>query len=171
MLKQFNVTFWEYLVKDRGAVVISRNVQDEILRRAKNVRSVDYIAPFNIVNGEANTRDIVTRAKWRFILTNASCFFENMSAADFPKIAVNFPYFVPKSPFNTPAEDVGAVPASIVFGREGLTGKMQHFEEQKNLYYTLDQRFVIEIDLKAKAGQYGRGYVLLSGLEVDISGV
>lgn len=171
MLKQFSEKFVDSLVKKRGSLVLTPEYQEEVLSRAKRVRSCDYVAPFTIKNGVTNSAGLVTRANWIFILTNSACYWENMAVSDFPKIAVNFPYYEPKTPFNTRVQDWGAVPSNLVFGREALTGQMQHFEEYKNLYYMLDQRFVIQVDIKANAGQYGRGAVLLSGLEVDLNEV
>lgn len=167
MLKQFNEKFVDSLVKKRGALVLSPEYQDEIIKRAKRVRACDYVSKFEIKNGASFTQSVTTRANWSFILTNAAVYWENTTVGNMPKIAVNFPYFVPKSPFNTPVDDWGAVPSNLVFGREGLT----RFEEYKNLYYALDQRFVIELDAKAMPGQYARGYVLLSGLEIDLTEV
>ena len=171
MLKQFNVKFYEYFVKQRGKLILSREEQKMVLARSKVVRDCDYIVNFEIKNGAAFTQSVTTRANWIFILTNAACYWENIAVGDFPKIALDFPYYEPKTPFSTEASDWGAVPSNLVFGREALAGRMQHFEEYKNLYYLLNQRFVINLDIKAKAGQFGRGSVILSGLEIDLNGV
>lgn len=171
MLKQFNEKFWASLVKKRGALVVSSEAQREIIESSKKVRSCDYVVNFEVKNGAANMQNVVTRANWLFILTNAAVYWDSFNVADFPKISVKFPYYTPDSPFNTPAKDIGCVPSNLVFGREGLNGKMQHFEEYKNLYYLLNQRFVITLDAICKIGQYGRGAVLLSGLEIDLNEV
>ena len=171
MLKQFNEKFWYSLVKKRGALVVSTDAQNEIIERAKHVRSCDYIVNFDVKNGAAQMRNVVTRANWLFILTNAACFWNGVNVADLPKVSVKFPYYTPDSPFNTPVKDLGCVPENLVFGREGLTGKMKHFEEFKNIYYLLNQRFVINLDVIGKAGQYAHGSVILSGLEIDLNEV
>lgn len=170
MLKQFDTSIFKNLVKDSGPLCSSEE-QKRVLMAAKSVRSVDYIFNFEVVNGAVKSASNVTRANWLFIITNAAVWWESFAVADFPKVAVKFPYYSPDTPFNTPVDDWGAVPSDLVFGREGLTGKNAHFEEFKNLYYVLDQRFVINCDVKAAAGQYGRGAVILTGLEIDLDGV
>ena len=171
MLKQFDVKFFEALVKNRGSLVLTREQQERVLSASKKVRSVDYIFNFDVVNGAAKQASNVTRANWLFLLTNAAVYWDSFSVSDFPKVSVKFPYYSPDSPFSTPVEDWGAVPSNLVFGREGLTGKNGHFEEYKNLYYILGQRFVIQCDVKAAAGQYGHGSVILTGLEIDLDEV
>ena len=171
MLLQFNEKLWRSLVKRRGLLVLSDEAQKEVLRRCKNVRSCDYVARFDVKNGVAESRGVVTRANWLFILTNIACFWEGADAATMPRVALNFPYYCPSSPFSTKVEDWGAVPCSLVLGREGLNGKNDHFEEYKDLFYILDQRFSVKLDVKADAGQYVRGSVMLSGLEVNLGGM
>lgn len=163
MLNQFNEKIFGELVKKRNEKVLDANKVKEILNASKMCRSVDYVYDFDVVNGNAKTKSCVTRANWLFILTNAACWWENLTVGQLPKVLVEFKNFDPNTPFNTPADDWGAVPCSIVFGREGLT----RFEEYKNLFYILDQRFVISLDVKPNLS-YSRGHVLLSGIEVDL---
>lgn len=170
MLKQFSEKFLDRLVKKRGSLILEPDAQNKVLSASKIVRSVDYVLNFEIDNGATTTKGVTTRANWLFILTNAAVYWENMDLSDFPKVAVKFPYYDSATPFATVPDDWGAVPSNLVFGREGLTGKMQHFEEYKNLYFLLGQRFSINLDVKAKSGQYGRGYVILSGIEINLEG-
>lgn len=171
MLRSFSQKFISEFVKKRDSLVLNSDQQKEIIDKSKRVRSCDYVANFVVKNGVAKTSGIVTRANWRFLLTNVCCYWENLSLSDFPKVSLEFPYFVPKTPFRTRAADWGAVPSNLVFGREGLTGAFHHYEEAKNLYYLLDQRFVINLNVKSNTGIYSRGTVLLTGLELDLSEV
>lgn len=170
MLRSFGEKFFNEFVKKRGKLVLTREEQEEVLSMAKRVRACDYVVNFEIKNGVVNGKGIVTRANWIFLLTNASCYW-NMVVSDFPKVAIEFPNLAPQSPFNTVPQDFGCVPSNLVFGREALTGKMQHFEEYKNLYYMLHQRFPINLYVKSAPGIYGRGSVILSGLEIDLNEV
>lgn len=172
MLRQFVQKVYSSLVKDPGAAVVDADRRAEYLENARNVRAVDYVAKFEVKNGAASMRSLVTRANWRFIMTGAAVFWESFDPSNMPKVSVSFDAFAPSSPFrNTDKGELNAVPCSLVFGREGLTGIKNHFEEYKNLFYVLDQRFSITLDAVANAGQYGRGYVLLTGVEVNLGTV
>lgn len=168
MLKQFNETFFDALVNKRGSLVLGVDKQNEICKNAKNVRSVDYVVKIEVNNGVANPLSIVTRANWHFILTNAAVYWDpSNDVADYPRVGLNFPDYTPQSPFGTLPADVYTVPTNLVFGREGAG----RFEEYKNLYYSLGQRFVIEVHTKAtKPNDYRRGYLMLTGLEVNLKG-
>ena len=144
----------------------SRQAQEDFFERAKRVRAKDYIFPLDVHNPNFARAYITTMAGWFFILTGASVYFEELGAMQFPRIAVTFPSFVPSSPFDAGADKFDAVPAGLVFGREGVPGL--HFEEQKNLYYPLGDAF----EIKAEAFLDNniadtRGYLLLTGVEID----
>lgn len=177
MLRQFNQKLYESLVKKCGAAVVGKSSVDEILKAAKRVRSADYVLSFDIKDGKADSKSTVTRANWLFILTNAACYWESpatpfpVPSGDWPKVGVNFENFVPSSPFNSKIEDFGTVPTSLVFGREDEEYIHEHFEEYKNLYYLLNQRFVISLDVKSSPTYYLRGSVILTGLEIDLNEV
>ena len=172
MIKQFVQKVYAALVKDPRASIVEGDRRAEFLKDARDVRAVDYVAKFDVINGVASMRSIVTRANWRFIMTGAAAFWETFDASNMPKLSVTFNSFAPNSPFrNTDKGETVAVPCALVFGREGLTGVKNHFEEYKNLFYVLDQRFSITLDAVANAGQYGRGYVLMTGVEVNLGTV
>lgn len=163
MLKQFNEKIFGELVKKRAGKILDALKRNEVISASKIVRSVDYVFAFDVKNNYAQTQSCVTRANWLFILTNAACYWDSLSINQLPKVAVEFKNYVPKTPFNTVAEDWGAVPCNLVFGREGVG----RFEEYKNLFYVLDQRFVISLDVKPNLA-YSRGHVILSGVEISL---
>lgn len=181
MLKQFNEGFFSELVKKRGELVTEPAKRDEILKAAKRIRSCDYLFNFDIKNGVANSKSMTTRANWIFLLTNAACYWESSSSVyplpvmDFPRVGVNFENFSPRTPFNSSVENYGTVKSGLVFGRENSeyldAFKNSHFEEYKNLYYLLDQRFTISLDIKSTPSYNIRGSVILSGLELDLNEV
>lgn len=168
MLKSFAESIYQKVndVK-RGRVIYSDEQRDEILYNAKRIRAKDYILPFDIYDGQITTRGVTTTANWYFILTGAAVFFENCPAAQLPKIGVKFQDFTPSSPFGTVAEDLNDVNAVLVFGREGLPAG--RWEEFKNLYFSLAQRITINVEAKPQDAEPLRGYVILTGLEFDLS--
>ena len=144
----------------------SRQDQEAFFERAKRVRTKDYIFSLDVHQPNFATAYATTMAGWFFILTGASVYFEDLGAMQFPRIAVTFPSFVPSSPFNAGPEKFDAVPAGLVFGREGVPGL--HFEEQKNLFSPLGDAFNIKAE--AFLDNYiadARGYILLTGIEID----
>lgn len=168
MLKSFAESIYQKVndVK-RGRVIYSDEQRDEILYNAKRIRAKDYILPFDIYDGQITTRGVTTTANWYFILTGAAVFFENCPAAQLPKIGVKFQDFTPSSPFGTVAEDLNDVNAVLVFGREGLPAG--RWEEFKNLYFSLAQRITINVEAKPQDAEPLRGFVILTGLEFDLS--
>jgi hypothetical protein len=144
----------------------SRQDQEAFFERAKRVRTKDYIFPLDVRNPNFARAYITTMAGWFFILTGASVYFEELGAMQFPRIAVTFPSFVPSSPFDAGADKFDAVPAGLVFGREGVPGL--DFEEQKNLFYPLGDAFEIKAEayLDNNVAE-ARGYLLLTGVEID----
>lgn len=168
MLKSFAESIYQKVndVK-RGRVIYSDEQRDEILYNAKRIRAKDYILPFDIYDGQITTRGVTTTANWYFILTGAAVFFENCPAAQLPKIGVKFQDFTPSSPFGTVAEDLNDVNAVLVLGREGLPAG--RWEEFKNLYFSLAQRITINVEAKPQDAEPLRGYVILTGLEFDLS--
>ena len=144
----------------------SRQDQEAFFERAKRVRTKDYIFPLDVHKPNFAKASVNTLAGWFLILTGASVYFEDLGAMQFPRIAVTFPSFVPSSPFDAGADKFDAVPAGLVFGREGVPGL--HFEEQKNLFYPLGDAFNIKAE--AFLDNYiadARGYLLLTGVEID----
>lgn len=144
----------------------SRQDQEAFFERAKRVRTKDYIFPLDVHQPNFAKASVNTLAGWFFILTGASVYFEDLGAMQFPRIAVTFPSFVPSSPFDAGADKFDAVPAGLVFGREGIPGL--HFEEQKNIFYPLGDAFNIKAEafLDNYVGE-ARGYLLLTGVEID----
>lgn len=169
MLRQFNQQFFSEFVHKRDALVTDSDGRREVLARAKKIRSADYVFHFVFRNGVADPVSVVTRANWRFVLTNAVVFGPEFDVPLMPKVTVRFPYYTPSSPVDGPIEDLGTVPVNLVFGAEDKGVKNKRFEEYKNLFYVLDQNFVIEAVAKSQAGQalYSHYYLLLSGMEVD----
>jgi hypothetical protein len=167
MLQQTEKIF-DSFVKRGGAVVVSRERQEDIIKRAKRVRAVDYVLEFDCINGVSTSKSVTTRANWFFILTGAACLWHN-DVSKFPRVSVNFENYPVKSPFNSEVEFSGSVPSNLVFGREALNGKDAHYEEYKDFCYVLDQRFVISLDVFPQSSENFRGNVILTGIEVDLS--
>ena len=167
MLKSFAEKFFDDLLDVKpGRVIYSAEQRDQILFDARRVRSVDYVVNFDITDGQRKTQAVTTKANWYFILTGAAVFFENTPASDLPKVAVKFQDFAPSTPFGTVPEDMGAVDSAIVFGREGLP--LGRWEEFKNLYFSLDQRMTINVDVQPNNAEPLRGHVILTGIEINI---
>ena len=173
MLKQFDQRMVGDFVQKKGSLVIGTEGQKDLLRKAKKIRSADYIFRFEVKDGVAPEQSVSTRANWLFVLTNVAVYWHDepfgASVANYPRVAIDFPYYCPSSPFGAPAEEIGSVPSNSMIAREGIEGHWNHFEEYKNLMYVLDQKFVINARVKAAAGDYLRGDVILSGLEFDIT--
>lgn len=167
MLKSFSEKIYKQVVDVKpGRVIYSAEQRDKILFDAKRVRSVDYVLDFDITDGQIHTRGITTTANWYFILTGVACYIEDTISADMPKIGIKFQDFTPSSPFGTVPEDLGAVNAALVFGREGLP--LGRWEEFKNLYFSLAQRISIHVEMLPKSSEPLRGHVILTGLEFNI---
>ena len=82
---------------------------------------------------------------------------------------IDFRNLAPSSPFATSTEEAGAVSAPLVIGCEN-SGR---YVEAKNLFYFLNQRFTIDVEIFGNKEFSGgtwcaeglRGAVVLSGLE------
>lgn len=164
MLKSFTEKIYKALTGRKGPLLDS-STQQELLTAAKYTRSKDYVVEFDFTTGGFKTAEFTTFANWRFILTGVAIFFVGEDKENYPKIGIDFVNYVPKTPLNTPVEDIGTAPASLVYGCE-TDG--ERFEEYKNLYYYLGQRFDINVNAKAVTpGFAGRGYVLVTGIEFN----
>lgn len=169
MLLQFNAKLFKELVK-KPEFVDTREKQAAYLDRTRSVRSSDFVFNLDVVNGVCVTRSVVTRSNWFFVLTNAAVYWEGVPVNDFPRLGIEFPMYTPSTPFNSEYKELNTVPSRLVFGCQDVEGKMNHYEEEKNVLYCLGKTFVVNLDVKAKPAQYARGYVVLSGLEIDVDG-
>lgn len=131
---------------------------------ARRVRCADYVYKYTL-NGGRITRTETTHANWFFILTNAAAYTENTEVANLPEIALDFQDSVQATPFVTAVEKAGAVPSNLVFGREGVG----RYEEYKNLFWVLGDRINVSVQVNPVNNTPCRSYVLLSGVEIDLS--
>lgn len=189
MLKSFNEKlFRDFVDLRRGRICRGASHAAQVVNASKILRSVDYVAPFEIerVIQAAEPEKpryygaVTTKGNWGFILTNAAISLtlcakrneivtENISKDDFPKVKIEFRNLAPSSPFETSTEDAGAVSAPLVIGCEN-SGR---YVEAKNIFYFLNQRFTIDVEVlgnrEFSSGSWCaeglRGAVVLSGLE------
>ena len=154
-------------IKD-GRIIKDRAAQLEAVRAARRVRSKDYIFDFDLHGANDRSREVVTTAAgWFFIMTGAAVHFEDLTPAQFPRVAVKFPMFCPDTPFDTENGFLEAVPGGLVFGREGAAGL--HFEEYKNLFYPLGDTFTVAAEaLNDTSINDMRGALVITGVEIDV---
>ena len=152
-------------IKD-GRPILDRAAQLAAVRAARRVRSKDYIFNFEIHGpGPSPRGGVTTAAGWFFLLTGAAVYFEDLTPAQFPRVAVRFPIFCPDTPFDSEKGLLQTVPAGLVFGREGVF----HFEEYKNLFYPLGDTIVIEAEPYNDTPVNDiRGSLILTGVEIDM---
>ena len=174
MLKSYVEAFCQRLTGLRnGCTIKSAEQVRHILETCKNVRAKDYIYNFDL-DANATERDTVTTTpNWHFLLCGVTAYFYDDAApldpSNWPRVSVTFENFATTSPFGTAAKELGRVPAALVFGREGLqnsAGKENHFEENKNIFIDLGQRFTTMLECKAGAVPC-RGAVVLTGVEIN----
>lgn len=171
MIKSFTNKIYQELTGIKpGAFVLGPNEQARILDTAKKVRSKDYVFPVTIKEGVVSViPDATTTARWFFMLTGIACYWE-VNGAQAPRVRVGWRPFVNETCFNTEPEYLDAVNTDLVYGREYFYDRQalvhKHFEEYKNLYYSLAQRINLTVDvLPSVATQNERGAVIVTGLE------
>lgn len=135
----------------------------KFLGDASRVRCRDYV--YRLTSSHYTVTETTT-SNWFFVLTNAAVFFPFKDVEKTPRIEIEFLDSVSSSPFGAPVEEDPGVPAPLVFGREGL----KRFEEYKNLFYVLGDRVNVRCKALTVDGEPFRGYVLLSGVEVNLKG-
>lgn len=167
MIKQFDETIRDYLLgPSKTRRLTSSGEVLKLLYDSQRVRSTDYIIYFDSNGTTAKqSKEMVTRANWYFILTNAACWFD-VGVSDFPKLGVKFENVKPNSPFRSEDTPGGAVLSKLDWGRE--TDSLPHFEEYKNLYWALGQRIAINVNFEPATPGPIRGAVLLSGIEINL---
>ena len=167
MIKQFDETIRDYLLGPSKTRRLTSNGEVlKLLYDSQRVRNTDYIIYFDSNGTTAKqSKEIVTRANWYFILTNAACWFD-VGVDAFPKLGVRFADISPNSPFRAEDTPGGPVLAKLDWGRE--SDDLPHFEEYKNLYWALGQRIAINVDFKPLTSGPIRGAVLLSGIEINL---
>lgn len=131
----------------------------------KRVRGKDYIFSFDVSPGSSVEHTVTTTANWFFILTNAAVYFDSVDPDEFPRVEFDFIDSVVKSPFSENIEYPDGVPTGAVFAYEGKN----RFQEYKNLFYVLGDRVNISVRCIPTVSKYSHGYVLLNGLELDLS--
>lgn len=167
MIKQFDETVRDYLLgPSKTRRLTSSGEVLKLLYDSQRVRNTDYIIYFDS-NGTIakQSKEMVTRANWYFILTNAACWFD-VGVSDFPKLGVKFENVKPNSPFRAKDTPGAPVLAKLDWGRE--SDSLPHFEEYKNLFWALDQRIAIEVTFEPVTPGPIRGAVLLSGIEINL---
>ena len=171
MIKSFTEKIYQELTGIKpGAFVLSPNEQARILDTAQKVRSKDYVFPVTIKNGVVSViPDAITTARWFFMITGVATYWE-IQGGEAPRVRVGWRPFVNETCFNTEPEYLDAVNPNLVFGREHLwnsySQEYTHFEEYKNLYYSLAQRINLTVDvIPAYNTQDERGAVIVTGLE------
>lgn len=181
MLKQTTESVYQAFVKRPGDPVLSGKKQLEILRAAKRVRCVDYVAAWDITNGTGRAEIILTRANWRFILTGIGIYSQHIPGKvdTLPNFCFNFEY-LPFSKSIKNATDpalMDTVPARLVLGCEDNDHdqtKYYHFEEYANQLFVLPERAIIETEIKpyklmnGTFEAYNRGKILYTGVEVSM---
>lgn len=175
MLKQTIESVYQTLVKRRAEPVLSVEKQTEICTAAKRVRCVDYVASWDITNGTGRAETVVTRANWRFILTNITVFSQYIpeEAGAFPDFVFNFQNL----PFTGSFLNV-TDPALLntVWSKLAIGGQDNgvHFEESRNVLFVLPERAIIETVLKPHIMWGGsiypnnRGSILYTGVEIQM---
>ena len=150
---------------DYGREILTREQAARLLAASKKVRCKDYIYNIETTGAPVHVTHTTT-ANWFFILCNASVWFDpNHNTNNGVRIRFE------DCPIQTPIADVDiknadVVPASLAFGQQGG----QRFEEYKNLFWVLGDRVNVTIDAYTQQ-QAARGALVLSGVEIDASGV
>lgn len=167
MIKQFDETIRDYLLgPSKTRRLTSSGEVLKLLYDSQRVRSTDYIIYFDSNGTTAKqSKEIVTRANWYFILTNAACWFD-VGVTDFPKLGVKFENIKPNSPFRAGDTPGGPVDSKLCWGRE--SDSLPHFEEYKNLFWALGQRIAIDVTFEPVTTGPIRGAVLLTGIEINL---
>lgn len=167
MLKQFDETIRDYLLnmphknhafKDESEVL-------KHLYEVQRVRNTDYVIYFDSNGYTKQSKEIVTRANWHFILTNAACWFD-VGINELPKLGIKFYDIKPNSPFREDETPGGPVLAKLDWGRENES--LKHYEEYKNLFVSLGQRISIDVNLEPASNSPMRGAVILTGIEINL---
>lgn len=173
--------FQRFTGQKQNAVIGSRAEQNEILCTCKNVRAKDYIFDFDLTAAKPRQlKAVTTAANWYFVLLNVAVSFGDgvealdVNGANWPRIAITFPDYEPNTPLKTSEPQfMNAVQSALVFARESANenGVKLHYEEAKNFYYSLEQRFTIDVEAVRTGSADVRGSVILTGLEINLEGV
>lgn len=155
-----------------GRLVLSDTQRDEILYKAKRVRSKDYIFNFTAPSGTTQEQTVTTTARWKFICTGIAFDADNdyIRATLPPTIGVKFESLASVSPFrNADPSEMNRVRAGMVIPMEGkkeIYFPNCHFEEYKQLFAVLDQRVNITVSFKAGSAPDYHATVIITGIEV-----
>lgn len=172
MIKSFTEKIYKELTGIKpGAFVLCPSDQTRILDTAQKVRSKDYVFPVTIKEGFVSViPDATTTARWFFMVTGIATYWENPGVLQ-PRVRIGWRPFVNETCFNTEPEYLDAVDPDLVFGREfhkeNVNFTNLHFEEYKNLYYSLAQRVNLSVDIVLPSYSVAtqRGAVIVTGLE------
>lgn len=171
MLQSFTDKFYQGLTgRTPSALVLDETTRDEILYNGKRLRSKDYVFEFGLTGSASHEKTETTTARWKFLLTGAAVYFENIDTNTPPTVGIRFESSASLSPFRAddPAQ-MNRVLASLVLPMEGKPSAYfpyTYLEEFKNLYYMLDQRVNITVSIKPGVTTDFKAYVLLTGLEI-----
>ena len=179
MLKSFSEKIFQGLTGIKpDRLVLSEAEQNEIIYKAKRVRSKDYVFSFtpktNIFGQPKNTyeKTVTTTARWKFICTGVAFDADNdyIRATTPPTIGIRFDSLASQSPFRSQDQaQMNRVSAQLVIPIEGKNEQYFpgcHFEEYKNLFFVLDQRVNITVSLQAGSVADYHATVIITGIEV-----
>lgn len=179
MLKSFSEKIFQGLTGIKpDRLVLSEAERNEIIYKAKRVRSKDYVFRFtpetHILGQPKKTyeKTVTTTARWKFICTGVAFDADNdyIRATTPPTIGIRFDSLASQSPFRSQdAAQMNRVLAQLVIPIEGKKEQYFpgcHFEEYKNLFFVLDQRVNITVSLQAGSVADYHATVIMTGIEV-----
>lgn len=165
-VRQLNRRFASVFSGDCGREIMTREQAARVLADSKKVRCKDYVYNIETTGAPLHTTHTTT-ANWFFILCNASLWLDPNHSTDCGARVTFEDCPVKRALTNVDISESDIVPAALVFGEQGRGGR---FEEYKNLFWVLGDRINVTIDTYT-AGNAARGALLLSGVEIDLSGV
>lgn len=165
-VRQLNRRFASVFSGDWGREIMTREQAARVLADSKKVRCKDYVYNIETTGAPVHTTHTST-ANWFFILCNASLWLDPNHSTDCGARVTFEDCPVKRALTNVDITESDIVPAALVFGEQGRGGR---FEEYKNLLWVLGDRINVTIDTYT-AGNAARGALLLSGVEIDLSGV
>lgn len=165
-VRQLNRRFVSVFSGDWVREILTREQARRILADSKKVRCKDYVYNVETTGAPVHVTHTTT-ANWFFILCNASLWLAPEHAQDIGARVTFEDCPVKRAIINVDISDADIVPAALVFGQQDRGGR---YEEYKNLFWVLGDRINVTIDAYT-GGNAARGQLLLSGVEIDLSGV
>lgn len=168
MLKtQAQSVFYSICPIDAGAKILDAKQARQIIYNAQRVRSIDYLANFEIIGGKAAEKELITKPRWDFILTGVSVSFPNLIADKLPRVKITFKDYCRDSVYsNSDRSKMNYVESSLVLGRGDFLNA-KHWEEADAVIYRFGEKAYFEISIEAAEDVNALGAVMLSGIEVS----